>query len=134
MYVFAGLLLLNFVSFVHSRLEVEDNYTAASSSSLFPLIQNFCPSPHWCPISYLLFILWLRLYDCLQHEHLQNMPYSFIIILSSSLDILGQITLLAAFPARFFYLGLMRCCMMSVGCVLESEEFLLYEDEPAAFA
>jgi len=34
MYVFARLLLLNFVSFVHSRLEVEDNYTAASSSSL----------------------------------------------------------------------------------------------------
>jgi len=37
MYVFTRLLLLNFVSdasFVHPRLEVENNYTAASSSSL----------------------------------------------------------------------------------------------------
>jgi len=46
MYVFARLLLLNFVSdasFVHPRLEVEHNYTAASCSSL--LSKNSSKSP-----------------------------------------------------------------------------------------
>ena len=103
-YVFARLLVLNFVcdaSFAHPRSEVEDNYPLLLPLPSYP---KLCPSPHWCPIiiSYLFFTLWLWLYDCLLHEHLQNFPYSFIIVLSSSLDILGQITLLAASLARCF--------------------------------
>ena len=102
MYVFVRLLLLHFVSdasFIHPSVEVEDNYTAASSSSLLSKTSVQVPIG---ALSRTSFSLWLRFYDGLPHEHLQNFPYSFIIILSSTLDIVGQITLLAASLARCF--------------------------------
>ena len=103
MYVFARLLLLNFVSdasFVHPSLEVEDNYTAVLPLPSYPKLLSKSP------LVPLLVPPFHSLAPALGLPPTRTSPELPILFhhrsLSSSLDILGQITLLAAPFARCF--------------------------------